>query len=463
MKREGKPMSGAFERLRSMMSSTKGGAVAKPEPKPMMMLGSPAAPNAESGEYVVPTMDMVKAYVDGRVFANGIIRHKDFLYEVPDIDLDYDFAYDYMERTYKPDFSLFGAMSKRPHRAVPRMGGGCSVVRKGNFFGRNFDWTYDDKAYFVIRTPAIHGRHATVGMAGNVNGLTDDFVKTRNFSEEGYRILPFFTFDGINDAGVFAATLVAPPGDKGFTTGTNRDAPTSMCVHMAIRFILDNFDNAHDAAYAFENINNYGMYAKDGSVSEELHFLVGDPRESYVVEFINNRTTIHKVGYGEEYPIRPILTNFHVTDTQYDRETGHIVESTCEDHANGIERYNKIGETVDGITTFEQMQALMVAIKYTNAYNREMNPYWYSEVFGDYTEMGGGDVTIHTPKGSYDTIIDIFIDRFLNRTRTTDKDKSTWQSVFSCTYDIEKRSFAVVSQEESIANALTFKLKQGDK
>lgn len=462
MKREGKPMSGAFERLRSMMSSTKGGAVAKPEPKPMMTLGSPAAAPNASGEYVVPTMDMVKAYVNGRVFADKIIRHKDYLYEIPDIDLDYDFAYDYMERTYKPEFSLFGAMSKRPHRAAPRMGGGCAAVRKGNFFGRNFDWLYDEKAYFIIRTPAVNGRHATVGMSGNAPLITDAFVKGKEFSEDGYRILPFLTLDGINDAGVFAATLVAPPGDKGFTTGTNRDAPKSMCVLMAIRFILDNFDNAHDAAYAFENINNYGLYKKDGSVIEELHFIVGDPRETYIVEFINNRTTIHKVGYTEAESLRPIITNFHLTDTQYDRETGHIVLDTCEPHANGVERYNYIGERVDDIATVEQMTALMVGIRYTNAYKRETTPFWYSELWGNYGEKYG-DVTKDTPTENYEVLVDKFIERFENRSRTADSSGTTWQSVFSCAYDIEKRSFAVVSQEESIANALTFKLKMGDK
>lgn len=126
---------------------------------------------------------------------NEIHKVKDYLYEVYYDTCDYEYAKEYFEK-----------------RKV-NLSGACSAVRKGNFYGRNFDWVYDEGAEFIVRTPRIGNRFASMGVVGHVDELTNEFVESGEFSRD-YKILPFKIVDGINEYGLVANSNVVP-NDKG--------------------------------------------------------------------------------------------------------------------------------------------------------------------------------------------------------------------------------------------------------
>ena len=62
---------------------------------------------------------------------------ENYLYEIWYNTLDYKYAFDY-----------FSTQDIEPNV------GGCTAVRSGSVYGRNYDWTYDDKAEFMVHTSA---------------------------------------------------------------------------------------------------------------------------------------------------------------------------------------------------------------------------------------------------------------------------------------------------------------------
>ncbi len=97
---------------------------------------------------------------------------------------------------YKEDYNLVKEMptSKslvaRCCAIVPM--GSCSSVRKGNFHGRNFDFTFDTSKTYVVHSKANGGRHAFVGMA----------KATSIDGNQPICNMPNLMKDGINDCGV---------------------------------------------------------------------------------------------------------------------------------------------------------------------------------------------------------------------------------------------------------------------
>lgn len=71
---------------------------------------------------------------------DSITRYRSYLYEVSYSELDYQFAYDYYKGTQYEESV-----------------GACTSIRKDNYLGRNYDWLYDDKVEFVVRTPNTLG------------------------------------------------------------------------------------------------------------------------------------------------------------------------------------------------------------------------------------------------------------------------------------------------------------------
>lgn len=124
-----------------------------------------------------------------------IMQVEPYLYDIWYDTLDYKYAYDY----YSSADAGYGT-------------GACSAVRNGNFFGRNYDWTYDNNAEFIVHTDAEDGRHAVLGTAASIPGLTDEFVRSGT-SSILYKLVPFQLVDGINDAGLVINMNVVPRQD----------------------------------------------------------------------------------------------------------------------------------------------------------------------------------------------------------------------------------------------------------
>lgn len=112
------------------------------------------------------------------------------------------------------------------------LGGACSVVRNGDFVGRNLDYYYCDMAETVIHVPAAPGRYASVGVASCLTDFTPDLIKKPPDSHY-FDVIPYTVVDGINERGVYCSVNLVP-FDCGATTGTNpgedtTSSPISMC------------------------------------------------------------------------------------------------------------------------------------------------------------------------------------------------------------------------------------------
>lgn len=339
----------------------------------------------------------------------GLRKVCDYLYEVEYDDWDYTDAMKYF----------------KAHKYVPAA---CSAVRNGNFFGRNFDWNYDDSAEFIVRSKSSKGRHGSIGVASSVPSLTNEVAESGVY-HESYKMLPCFIRDGINDAGVVCNINVVPVGDNGYTTGDNGDG-MELCGIMLVRYILD---YANSADHAIELIRGLNLYMPHSdTLTREVHFMIADKNKTYVVEYVNNELVVIDNFVDD----KPIMTNFYLAGFDGTRES-------LTPHAAGIERYNILHDNYDDGATKNGMIGLMQSVYYTKTYDREMSPFWYSEYYGDFGESVG-DFTIDTPDEDLDGIVDYCITDFNNRVRS---DGKTWQTVHLSVFDIENKRMTVLVQE----------------
>lgn len=294
-----------------------------------------------------------------------IVKIATHLYDATCRRLDYAFARAYFEG-----------------RAVEPIAGGCSVIVKDGVIGRNYDWLLDGKAAFGIRTAAINGRHAVVGMAGGLSQLTDSFVDSGAYSE-AYKILPFYLQDGKNDRDLFAEVNVVPTRHSGRTVPLveKRD---SVCAIMLVRYILDNFDSV-DAAVAY--IRDYVEVFNAATLEDmgyELHFTLADTTKTVVLEIIDGGIVVIESNKSTNFHLHGVTLNEDGTVyTNADVADGHLPSSQgIENYGSGLERFNILNAA-------EDVAQAMRAVLYSKTYT-ELTDVWYSEFVG-------GNVTIDTP------------------------------------------------------------------
>lgn len=351
--------------------------------------------------------------------------------------IDYAFANRYFKKKF--GIGVLGATSGTSSRG--RVAGACTSIRNGNFYGRNYDWYYDDMADFIIHTNHTGNKYQSIGVAG-ASHIDNELLKDLKYSGL-YDILPFLTVDGINENGVVCNINIVP-NDKGITRQTTL-GKEDMCTLMIPRYILDNFDNATDAVNSLLNFNFYGV------PDNEIHIMVADSTKTYVVEFINNVTTIMEKNY---------MTNFHLdgVDTKVIEGVTQLDWDTVEPHGMGLERYEKIMREYSTTSDKAGMMAMLQALNYSNAYKDETTPFWKTEFTGE-TESHG-DITIHSTDAEFAPVIAIAKENYENRSR----DKSSpyyaksWQTTHSVVYDIQNKIMYLLVQEEASINEKTYTL-----
>lgn len=274
--------------------------------------------------------------------------------------------------------------------------------------------------------------------------VSQAFAESNKY-DDLFRVMPFMTVDGINDAGVICNTNVCPT-DKGVTTGTNPDK-TDLCQLMMVRFILDNADSALDGV---EKLKNYNIFNNLYRINEELHLMVADKNSTYIVEFVDNTISIlsDQNDTYPDIPNAPIMTNFHLTD--WDGEVkavylGDDAQATratgLEDHAMGLERYKKLFNAYENISDMQSMANAMKSISYTRTYDDTENPVWYSECVG-YTETFG-ELNLYNEAVDFAGIREQMKDDYIHRVR----DGKTWLTVHTTVYDIENKHLIIYPQE----------------
>lgn len=301
---------------------------------------------------------------------------------------------------------------------------GCSSVKNGNFYGRNFDFVYNDIPEFIIKVKANENRHSSIGV-GYVSEVHEEENIKEKYSDR-INLLPNATMDGINDAGVICSDNVVPKNDTVPITGTNPEGE-KLHISLIVRYVLDNASSADDAIKLLEERNIYGDLGEEYN----LHFMIADKDKTYIVEFIDNKM-VAKLKTGNEQ----IMTNYYVNLDYYT------------EHSAGIERYNILKENYEESSSFEGMWNLLQRVRYTNAYTYYKVSEWYSEFLTQsQIELLNDDSFRTEAKANFDNIKNNY---WMNIGQNNRKqpDISYWITTHNSTYDIENRKLRVTVQED---------------
>lgn len=322
---------------------------------------------------------------------------------------------------------------------------GCTAVRKENVFGRNFDWTYSNLAEFVVHTTHLNGRHASLGVAGGISKLTDEFAQ-QDTEDPIYKIIPFQLQDGVNEWGVFCSINVVPNG-----YGSNNSIPEiklkeTISSLMLIRFVLDNFSSAQAAVQYIRDYVSVIFPDVLHNMGYEAHYMIGDRFKTFCLEFIDARAKVIDISE------KPIMTNFHLYGVEFNPDGSVYTPATQDDahdairtnhitaHGSGLERYNLANEKFPHVLSLLSMEMLLRKLYYTRAYpssSDPSDPFWY-------TEFVDAQHTVASPVSSYSSVVATADSYYRNRTR---EDGKTWQTVHRSVYDLRTGTLYLVTQE----------------
>lgn len=296
----------------------------------------------------------------------------------------------------------------------------CSSVRNGNYYGRNFDFIFNDVPEFVVKVNKTKNRHASIGVA------IASTIHKSNDLEKDYReyleYIPNFTLDGINDAGVICSDNVVSKQDVTPITGTNPNGE-KLYIGYIVRFVLD---NANSADHAIELLKERNIYGDLGD-HYNLHFMIADKNKTYIAEFIDNKLVVEEKQGDEQ-----IMTNYYVN-------TKELTEN-----AMGIERYDILKNNYNEGNTFDGMWNLMQRVKYSTTYLFNNEVEWYSEFFTQSVINNGIDE--ETLKKLDDMKKDYWVSRTYDK--RVPSNLSYWFTNHNSTYDIETKKLRVTVQED---------------
>lgn len=300
----------------------------------------------------------------------------------------------YYQTTTDEGFALVNALCKSLFTPAASA---CTSVRKGNFYGRNFDYDLDEFADFVIHSAAGNGHYASIALDGGMLGREFWLIKQSGYTKQRLdeilagakpspmeeiwlKFLPYVVMDGINEHGLVCNINMAQKG-VGIepTTGTNPKADVELYIALCPRYILDKCSSAKEAVETMRNINIWAS-GSASSVQTEYHIMLADAKNTYVVEFKNNKMLV------KEISDKPYITNFNLllsdSETVQFDDKGHVVRESIVNYtggydasgkfdqgrANGIERYNIIVDSYAGLKDRAGMRELLDTTGYSHLY-----------------------------------------------------------------------------------------------
>ena len=297
-----------------------------------------------------------------------VSENNPYLFEVNYDYIDYKFADEFFKRNNTP------------------LWGSCSSCRNGNFYGRNFDWFFNEDAEFVVRVPSINGRAASVGVTFKYGFTAEEAAK--KIIDDNYKILPFYTLDGVNEYGVFCNTNVVPVADNpSKTTKTGKEGDPEYSMNMICRYVLDHFTTAAAAVNALQN-NIRIVAAKElATGGYEAHWMIGDANETYVVEILNNIVVSTPINIMTNFYTNGVIRNsdgslYSIKDNSEGSYPAQNINK-LRSYSDGVERFNILNAGVNNVTSVVDMKALMQDIWYTEMYDTskfEDDSFWYTEL-----------------------------------------------------------------------------------
>lgn len=336
---------------------------------------------------------------------------------------------------------------------------GCSSVRNGNFYGRNFDYVFNDTPEFIVRVKADKekNRHESIGVATHF-GLREDKLLAGKYDKQ-LELIPNLTLDGINDAGVICSSnVVSMEADMGkaITPETNKGKAKDLHMLFIPRFVLDNASSAKEAVEKLKTRNIMGnlndkMY---------LHIMIADKNETRILEFMDISGSHHFEIAETIYPKNQvaIMTNYYINVHQ-------AKPAWTNDEKFGNERYQILNAYKDEAKTFDGMQSLMKRVEFSIAFQNDhnivplgctssdgqqgsLNSEWYSEVKKQ-TELINGQSIEEYQKlsDSLNNLKEKYWEAREKQLRNP-PEPAFWQTTHNSTYDMEEKHLRVIVQED---------------
>ena len=353
---------------------------------------------------------------------------------------------DYLfETTYDEYEQFFEEARVKLLKYHPYMGG-CSSVQRGSIRGRNYDWTYDEEPEFIVHVPANDkGRHASVGVAVLTEITAADVENGQR--EDAYRTIPYYTLDGINDAGLCVNINVVGYKEKGEFEMKTEGFGDDICPVMVTRILLDGAGSIDEAVAMIDGMDIFSL----GTV-EEAHFMISGPQSAkdstyntVVVGLVPDESRHYRVSVidynnGDFVDNKPIMTNFHLTgfDGSIESLTRHLM---------GYERYLILQENYEHGNSMEGMMDLMKQVHYSKAYDLDSDNFWYSDFAEgelDMTNRGESKLCGDLSRaGAYEEILGKAVGHF-NR---MERDATIWRTVHTSVYDTDRKVLHIMPQE----------------
>lgn len=345
---------------------------------------------------------------------------------------------------------------------------GGMTVKKDSLFGHNHDGLYDDLANFIVRIPRqgtaigdnTRSCYASISIAAGIPGMTPEHVAERS-NDAFYKLIPFMVTSGINEEGL-AAAIEETPSNGNITTGTMSSGyETEICSISLVRFVLDNFSSASQAAtYIADHTNVFSPMVSD-TERKEFHLMVSDGSVTKVVEFVGNHVQITTV--GDSSVTKPVTADFNLYGSNLGQNGIESLSDLNHAMAQGAERYNTIFSQYSNITNANNMmQRLADTCKISNMYTS--NPVWFSDYAYPYTKLGiEGLVDLTTTSDPDDTDVQFTINELKNmNTNKTREDANVKFTRYSIVYDLTEKSLIIVNDGKSSGAAEKFLMGDTD-
>lgn len=384
------------------------------------------APNIAAGENIYLTSGE----------ANSIVINAD--------DMRYDDsigAFNSMEKLnqylYSIEYNTIDYTSAKAHFNIAQSEGNghCSLIRKGNLVGRNYDWTINDQVEFILKTKAQGRLYSVTGIATAAEFTTS--IMQQNKYIEDYKYLPFRLVDGINEKGLVCSVNELPiNSDSSKNIAVEGNTPLienreTVPMIMLVRYILDRFELSIDAADYIKNYVNVKPIIDAEGQPMNFHFCIADKNQTIYLYFYGNECNYEIKQAGEEL----VMTNFRLADTQLVDGYYSTTDSNIESFGQGIERANLLIDYTDS----DLLDYLYNTVNFTKAYTTD-------ERLTDFAGIDG--VTIDNEEGLRAIQSDAAL-LYQQETEagTLRTDADLWQSVHSIVYDFSDKTIKLKIQE----------------
>lgn len=152
---------------------------------------------------------------------------------------------------------------------------GCSSIRSGNLFARNFDFEDQGQHMVIVRTEPKDGYKSISTSTFAFLGFGPDWHPIAGMDGMTALATTYVPLDGMNEKGLCVADLIEIDGD---TVPFDTPKP-DLTIVSAIRLVLDY------AATVDEAIWQLAKYDVHGSIGASHHLAIADAQRSVVVEW----------------------------------------------------------------------------------------------------------------------------------------------------------------------------------